>query len=343
MTTGLLKRLNRDELQGVVAHEIGHIVNQDVKFMTLASVMVGSIILLSHIFLRTMFYTGGRRSSRKTDPRVALVMVGIAILLAILAPIFARMLYFACSRKREYLADASSARFTRFPEGLASALEKISQVHMPTKEVNKAIAPLYIVNPLEGRSLSGLFSTHPPIKERVAILRKMAGAGFIDYQKAYEAVKRAKEPLIDKGTLKASRHLEKREPTKEERKEGIDLALEALRALDKAAGLLLLACPCGMKIKIPPGFKGDSIKCPRCGREHTVPGKHPSSEETGKSQEKKTLTYERKGKGWESFQCECGATISLSPALKAKSVSCPKCRRLVHIVEKGNEEGQEKD
>ena len=130
VTAGLLETLDRDELQGVIAHEIGHIANLDIRFMTMASVMLGTILILSDIFLRILWFGGGggrrRRSGSKIDPRIQLAILAAGILLAILAPLLARLLYFASSRKREYLADASSARFTRYPAGLASALEKIS-------------------------------------------------------------------------------------------------------------------------------------------------------------------------------------------------------------------------
>ena len=118
VTSGLLKRLTRDELQGVVAHEIGHIRNLDVRFMTLAAVMVGSIVLLSEVFMHYLWFGGGRRSSsRKGGGQAQIILLVVGILAAILAPIVARMLYFACSRRREYLADASAAQFTRFPDG----------------------------------------------------------------------------------------------------------------------------------------------------------------------------------------------------------------------------------
>ena len=154
VTSGLLKRLNRDELQGVIAHEIGHIKNLDIRFMTLASVMLGSIVLISEIFVRGFLYSGARRrSSRSGDGGQAqVVILVVALLVAILAPIVAQILYFACSRQREYLADASAARFTRFPEGLASALERISRRAASKEKVSRALAPLYIVNPLQARA-----------------------------------------------------------------------------------------------------------------------------------------------------------------------------------------------
>ncbi|MFC1683713.1 M48 family metallopeptidase, partial [Candidatus Zixiibacteriota bacterium] len=148
VTAGLLSRLNRDELQGVIAHEMSHIVNRDVLFVTFAGIMLGSIVLISQVFLRSMWFTGGSskryRSGKKTagGGQAQLIMVAVAIAFAILAPILTRLLYFAISRKREYLADASAARLTRYPEGLASALEKISSSKRLLPSANKVTAPM---------------------------------------------------------------------------------------------------------------------------------------------------------------------------------------------------------
>ena len=155
VTAGLLNQLNRDELQGVIAHEISHILNRDVLFMTMSGIMLGSIVLISHTFFRSMLYGGGRRfrsskSSQGAGQAQAVIMI-VAVLLAILAPIVARIIYFAISRKREYLADASAARLTRYPDGLASALEKISANTHDLKSANKVTAPMYILNPLKDK------------------------------------------------------------------------------------------------------------------------------------------------------------------------------------------------
>ncbi len=176
VTAGLLARLNRDELQGVIAHEVSHIVNRDVMFMTFAGIMLGSIVLISEVFLRSLWFGGGRYSSKssKSSGQGQMIIMIVAIVFAILAPILAQLLYFAISRKREYLADASAVRYTRYPEGLASALEKISDNTIELKTANKVTAPMYIVNPLKpkGQKLSDLTSTHPPISERIRILKR---------------------------------------------------------------------------------------------------------------------------------------------------------------------------
>jgi len=168
VTAGLLAKLSRDELQGVVAHEVSHIIHRDILFVTLAGVMLGSIVLISQIFLRGMFYSsmGSRRrysSSRgQGGGQAQAFMLIAAIILAILAPILTQLLYFALSRKREYLADAGGVRLTRYPEGLAGALEKISGTNINMEAANKVTAPMYIANPFRGKKMMNLYSTHPP-------------------------------------------------------------------------------------------------------------------------------------------------------------------------------------
>jgi heat shock protein HtpX len=159
VTAGLLARLNRYELQGVIAHEVSHIVNRDVLFMTIAGIMLGSIVLISQVFLRSLWFTGGGRYRSKSSSgggQAQLIFMIVAIAFAILGPIMAQLLYFAISRKREYLADASAVRFTRYPEGLAAALEKISNSTQDLRTANKVTAPMYIANPLKkkGRASS---------------------------------------------------------------------------------------------------------------------------------------------------------------------------------------------
>jgi heat shock protein HtpX len=208
VTTGLLKMMTRDELQGVVAHEISHILNRDIRYMTLATVMVGTVAILSQIFLRSMMFSGGRRGgggSGKNKGNAILLIV--AMIFAILAPIAIQLLYFAVSRKREYLADASAARLTRFPEGLASALEKISNSTADLKVADKSMAPMYIANPLKpkGKRMRNLSSTHPPLDERIRILRSMGKShSYSGYQQAYQAVTKSKQGIVPKSALTAS-------------------------------------------------------------------------------------------------------------------------------------------
>jgi len=174
VTTGLLQKLNRAELEGVIAHEMAHIKNYDILVMTLAVVMVGVVALLSDWILRT-FLWGRRRRSSKDGGNIGVIIVVVGLVLAIFSPLIAQLIRLAVSRKREFLADANGAFLTRYPPGLASALKKLDADREPLEAANKATAHLYIVNPLKEikGNVNKLFSTHPPIKERVAALEKM--------------------------------------------------------------------------------------------------------------------------------------------------------------------------
>ncbi len=172
VTTGLIEKLDRLELEGVIGHEMAHIQNYDIRLQTVAAVMVGTIALLSDWMLRSMRW-GRRRSGRGGSGGGVLVLV--AAVLALLAPLLAGLIRVAVSRQREFMADASGAMLTRYPEGLAGALEKIGADREPLEVANKATAHLYIVNPLRewGGWANGLFNTHPPTEERVRRLRAM--------------------------------------------------------------------------------------------------------------------------------------------------------------------------
>ncbi len=178
VTKGLLRKLNRDELQGVIAHEMAHVGNFDIRYAMLVGVLVGTTVLISDFFLRGLWFGrgGGRREGGN---QLQIIMIIVAVVLAILAPLFARLLQLSISRQREYLADATAVRLTRNPKGLADALAKISGDREVLEVANRATAHLYIVNPIkrfEKRS-KGLFSTHPPIEERIKILRAMETGG----------------------------------------------------------------------------------------------------------------------------------------------------------------------
>jgi heat shock protein HtpX len=176
ITTGLLEKLSRDELQGVMAHELSHVGNRDILFATMVGIMLGSIALIADFFLRSFIWGGGRRRSRSSrGGGGGGILVLVALLFAILAPLFAKLLQLAVSRQREYLADASAAKLTRYPEGLASALEKIARDRDVLEVANRATQHLYIVNPIKPfeKRAKSLFSTHPPLEERVARLRSM--------------------------------------------------------------------------------------------------------------------------------------------------------------------------
>lgn len=177
VTTGLLQKMNRLELEGVIAHEMSHIKNYDVLLQTVAVVMVGIVALLSDWMLRSFWWGGGRRRSReRSGGNAGAILLIIALVLAVLSPLVAQLIQLAISRRREFLADASGAMLTRYPAGLASALRKIAADPEPLEAANKATAHLYIVNPLKnvGGKINKMFSTHPPIEERIAALEKMS-------------------------------------------------------------------------------------------------------------------------------------------------------------------------
>jgi len=285
VTAGLLARLNRDELQGVIAHEMSHIVHRDILFVTLAGIMLGSIVLLSQVFLRGMFYSsmsGSRRrysSGGKGGGQAQLVMLIIAIVAAIVAPMMAYLLYFALSRRREYLADAGAARLTRYPEGLASALEKIAGDPSPQlATVNKVTAPMYIVNPFKKKKqmkLSDLTSTHPPISERIKILRNMSqGASFKQYSDAFTNVTHNKT-VVPVAALSEKEDVALRQADAEATKK--DRADKQTRQVGDIMRMvnqfIFLTCACGLKLKIPPNFKGNNVKCPRCKKILDLPRK----------------------------------------------------------------------
>jgi heat shock protein HtpX len=178
VTSGLLEKLNKVELEGVIAHELSHVGNYDIRLMTIVVVLVGIVALLSDFFLRWTWF-GSRRRDGEGRGQIQMILFILAIVLAILAPLAATLIQLAISRKREFLADATGALLTRYPEGLASALEKISKDPEPLEAANKATAHLYIESPFkkgENRGqgwLVGLFNTHPPVGERVKRLREM--------------------------------------------------------------------------------------------------------------------------------------------------------------------------
>ncbi|MCP4583571.1 MAG: M48 family metallopeptidase [candidate division Zixibacteria bacterium] len=358
VTAGLLSKLNRDELQGVIAHEMSHIVNRDILFMTFAGVTLGSIVLISRVFLRGFWYTGssrGRFRSKSSDSsgRAQLILWAVAIVFAILAPIAAYLFYFAISRKREYLADATAVRLTRYPEGLASALEKISLSDMTLPSANKVTAPMYIVNPLRSGTdkLFAMTSTHPLVDDRIKVLRKISGgAGYSNYEDAFLKVKGAKSGLIPKSGLNQSTKSPIREArtgfvpnesTKRKKRDIDDLR----RAIEDYTFFI---CACGLRIKIPPELKENPGTCPRChnkiefpivemaavtGMLTTLGGDDNNSETSiNKSKPPKQVSYRRKSDGWESFSCSCGALLQLSPLFNGKYLKCNSCGNKIEIL-----------
>lgn len=179
VTTGLIQKLNREELQGVVGHEVGHIRNYDIRFMTTLAIVAGLIPLIADMIRYSVWSGGGRRSSSDNDNGAGAIWAIVGIVLAVLAPLFALLLQMAVSRQREFMADATSAELTRNPEGLIHALEKISSDPEPLEASNRATQHLYIVNPLKayGDGENGsVFDTHPPVADRIKALSSLMGA-----------------------------------------------------------------------------------------------------------------------------------------------------------------------
>lgn len=294
VTSGILELLDRNELQGVIAHELGHIRNRDVLYMTMLAVMLGSIILIADVGRRHLFWGGASRSRRSSKSGGAgnAILLIVAIAVIILAPIVAQLIYLAVSRRREYLADASGAAYTRYPEALATALEKIGASGERLRVANPATAGMYFVNPLRSvkRSFSTLGSTHPPTEERVKILRSMvSGASFAAYDQAFRRVTGRPVGVVpasgisDDRTVAPSAPAAPAAPASSPAPSGIGLpgtaaisqaailahigrVRETGDALWKTDDYRFIECPCGTRLKIPPALARREIRCPHCGR-----------------------------------------------------------------------------
>jgi heat shock protein HtpX len=272
ITTGLLQKLNRDELQGVIAHEISHIKNRDVLLMSMCSILLGTIVILAWYGSRVMIFGGmGSRRSSSGGGQAQIIILIAALVFMILAPIMARLIYLAVSRKREYLADASAAQYTRYPEGLASALEKLGSATGQLKSANQATAPMYIVNPFrkKGMKASDLSSTHPPISERIRILRSMGGASFGEYDQAYRQVRQK-----DKGVIPVAAsgiaHLSIERPDTTGDAGELWRARETSDTMWRLNKYQTIECDCGTRLRVPPRYNKSRVTCPHCSRSHPV-------------------------------------------------------------------------
>lgn len=305
VTTGLLTQLDRDELQGVVAHEISHIVNRDTMYMIFAGVMLGTIVVLSEMGLRT--FRGGsssRHSSSKSSGKGEAIIILVCLVLAIILPLCAKILYFAISQRREYLADACAVQFTRYPQGLASALAKISTSVYVYRDADKITSAMYIVHPLDSEiqykntySMFGsLFATHPPTEKRIAVLTKMVGADFNAYNEAFCKVSGKRKPILKKEELYGCKPLSIKKSTKKNvdyqangiiatasaaaatamiassvtpQKDNNEDLKQRKRAADdiiwQANNYIFKQCSCGTKLKFPQDYLGQKINCPHCG------------------------------------------------------------------------------
>lgn len=281
ITSGLLQKLNRDELQGVIGHEMGHVKNRDVLLMAMCSVLLGTIVILSYYGSRILIFGGmaggGRRSSRDRGGgggAAIIIVLVLALVFMILAPIFAQLIYLAISRRREYLADASSALYTRNPEGLASALEKLATSTTPVKNANQATAPMYIVNPFKKIDTSAWTSTHPPLQDRIRILRTMAGnVSYVSYNQAFQQVTKTRGDIISPQSAALTGTVTARPPSTdtspvEPLTEKVERTREVNDLMFRMNDYKIIDCDCGARLKVPPSLQGQKIRCPHCGRIH---------------------------------------------------------------------------
>ncbi len=303
VTTGLLTELDRTELQGVVAHEISHIANRDTMYMIFAGVMIGTILILADAGVRVFARTSSRRSSSRgsSSGGGGGPIVLLCLIFMILSPIIAKLLYFSISQKREYLADACAAQYTRYPMGLALALSKISSSQYNYLEADKVTSAMYIVNPLEAQAknvhsrsmFSSLFSTHPPVEKRIEVLTKMTSADIGAYNSAFSQVSGKKATILSKEDLLASEKLQIQVPNDKKNQnlsimEGLAIA-SSLAAIDsnpevdkkqksehldrkraandiiwRAENYIFKQCECGTKLKFPKEYEGMQMECPHC-------------------------------------------------------------------------------
>ena len=332
VTSGLLKRLNRDELQGVIAHEIGHVRNHDVRFMTIAGVMLGSVVIISDIFLRSLWYGGGRRSGGgRGGGQGQLILVAAAIAVAILAPVFTRLLYYACSRGREYLADASAARFTPLPSGPGLGAGEDLARHRVSQEHAARAGPHVHHQPAPGdRLVAAVLHSSPD--------RQAHGHPALDGgQRGLEGLR---------GRLPRGRWWQ-----------GVPgcahLLLRAERCGASASGGAGSEDGCGRarqrghrSARPDGGLRGDRVSMRRAHQGSSwapssidplhplrAPARHPEAESGGASAESdRSMQYRRTSEGWESFQCVCGHSLQLSPAFQGRRLECPHCKRSIAIV-----------
>jgi heat shock protein HtpX len=367
VTAGALSRLNRDQLQGLVAHEIAKIAHGDVLFLSLVSLMTGAVFSRTSrrdTFSRNPRYMRGS-APMPAGQRLARALCGS---LALFAPVYAVFIAMGVVRKRVYLADAAAALYTRYPEGLAGALHVISGDPFTLVHANRGIATLCTINPFKKEmgihTPFLLGATHPPTKTRIGILRRIhSGVSLGAYQRAWQTETGAKGRLMPEAALKAVRPLPIR--AGEHASETATGSAERLRAtgdlVRRLHDYLFLGCACGMRIKLPPTYPRDHVGCPRCGRLCAVPtaalltgaaraaaveaaAVHADATLEGRDTEREAAARERAltappalvitrtTPGWMTFKCTCGTPNQLSPSFGAPNTVCPECKAKIAIV-----------
>jgi len=299
-------------------------------------VMLGSINILS----KGLFYssiTSRRSKLTNSGAKTFLPFFFFTFILSILAPLLAKIFYLSISRRREYLADATAVRFTRYPEGLASALETIASSGQNLIWFNKITAPMYIVNPEGITPTMDYFETktHPPLFKRIEILRELQhsnNVSFRNYQSIYSK-KFKNYDMIPKSALKDASLVSTIIP-KNEKKSKKKTIREVENILLATNGFLFLTCSCGLKIKAPAKIGKSKMQCPRCGKYLILPSVTSTIshlDEKTKPIKNSTMKYTKKTKGWESFSCKCGHTIQLSPLFKGREINCKKCGAKIEV------------
>jgi len=279
VTTGLLTKLNRDELQGVIGHEIAHIKNRDVLLMALCVLLMGPLSSIKFpaklswwvpfvCFLIPSILT---IITILSDWGLWLIFIFYLCGLIYATPVITRLIYYDISRRREYLADACSALYTRYPEGLASALEKIAASTDQVLAASLITAPMYIVSPFrkKGMAASDVSETHPPISERIRILRAMAHASYAEYDRAYREVRGTEKSVLPAYATALAGTAAIR-PALHDNLDHFQRARETSNALWNARNYGIINCACGTRMRLPPSFKLTEVKCPHCGRINQV-------------------------------------------------------------------------
>ncbi len=295
VTSGLLAKLNRDELQGVIAHEMAHIKNRDVMLMVLCAALLDSVTFLCWLFIPLLRFKNFLLGRGRWLIVLLVFLIFTVVTLwrfsaiygspddfaftsflyylgfIVLSPLAAQLICNAVLRKREYLADASSALYTRYPEGLASALEKIAASTEQLMSANMTTAIIYIVNPFreKGMAANDITETHPPISDRVGILRSMSHISYGDYDRAYQKIRNTDGSILP-GYATSIPDISPIRSSKLDNMDSIQRTRETSNMLWNLNNYKLISCPCGTKMRLPPSYKQPEIKCPHCGRINAV-------------------------------------------------------------------------
>lgn len=311
VTSGLLNLLTRDELQGVIAHEIAHVRNRDILYMMMVAVMMGTIVLLGDGARRMMFYGPRTRTrSRSKDGGAQAIVLIVAVVLILLAPILAQFIYLAISRRREYLADASGSQYSRYPEGLANALEKIGQSTQRLRTATQATAPMYFVNPLgvSARGLKDLTATHPPLSERIRILRSMGGmADLRAYDDAFRKVSGRAVGVVPFTAVREAPRLSTKAPS--------PVPVPSRQS------------PMPLPVPLPvPGLPGMAALAAGAGP--GTPPEVPREAVEHAQRVRETTDLLWKKQDYAIVECPCETRLKIPPVHRRKKIECPHCGRM---------------